>query len=87
MLKKITCLVVVMALLCAVPVFAAEPELKTSEAGIQFIKEQEGFSATAYEDSIGWAIGYGTHCDVSLIAIPSAKRRWNSWSSAGSGRR
>ena len=66
MLKKITCLVVVMALLCAVPVFAAEPELKTSEAGIQFIKEQEGFSATAYEDSIGWAIGYGTHCDVSL---------------------
>lgn len=66
MLKKTICLAIVVALLCAVPAFAADAEPKTSEAGILFIKEQEGFSATAYEDSVGWAIGYGTHCDVSL---------------------
>ena len=66
MTKRIICCVLALALLLAVPALAAGSNgLRTSEAGISFIKEHEGFSATAYEDSVGWAIGYGTHCDVS----------------------
>ena len=66
MTKRIICCVLALALLLAVPALAAgSTGLRTSEAGISFIKEHEGFSATAYEDSVGWAIGYGTHCDVS----------------------
>ena len=36
------------------------PELKVSESLIDFIKEQEGFSATKYWDYSQWTIGYGT---------------------------
>ena len=35
--------------------------LKISENGVNFIKQFEGFSATAYQDIVGvWTIGYGT---------------------------
>jgi lysozyme len=30
-----------------------------SQNGIDFIKQQEGLSLTAYRDSAGWSIGYG----------------------------
>ncbi|MBT2771327.1 lysozyme [Halomonas sp. ISL-60] len=34
---------------------------KIDEAGINFIKQHEGFSTTAYKDSAGiWTIGYGS---------------------------
>ncbi len=33
---------------------------KTSDAGLQLIKESEGLRTTAYPDSVGvWSIGYG----------------------------
>ncbi|MDR0889178.1 MAG: S-layer homology domain-containing protein [Oscillospiraceae bacterium] len=40
------------------------PELKTSEAGIQFIKDHEGFIEYAYWDISQWTIGYGTRCEA-----------------------
>ena len=37
------------------------PSVKISQAGIDLIKEFEGFSPTAYKDVVGiWTIGYGT---------------------------
>ncbi len=38
-------------------------ETLTSEAGIAFIKEFEGFSPTPISDAGQWSIGYGTACD------------------------
>jgi len=38
-------------------------ETLTSEAGIELIKEFEGFSATPVSDASQWSIGYGTACD------------------------
>lgn len=39
--------------------------MKTSQNGIDLIKEHEGFSATAYKDQAGlWTIGYGTLIDT-----------------------
>lgn len=64
MIKKTLCLILAACLVLAVPALAADsPALRTSEAGIAFIKDKEGFAATAYEDSLGWAIGYGTRCE------------------------
>ena len=64
MIKKTLCLIIAACLVLAVPALAADtPALRTSEAGIAFIKDKEGFAATAYEDSLGWAIGYGTRCE------------------------
>lgn len=39
------------------------PTLKTSEAGIQFIKEHEGFTKYAVWDVSQYSIGYGTRCN------------------------
>lgn len=65
MIKKTLCLILAACLVLAVPALAADnaPALRTSEAGIAFIKDKEGFAQTAYEDSLGWAIGYGTRCE------------------------
>ena len=64
MIKKTLCLILAACLVLAVPALAADtPSLRTSEAGIAFIKDKEGFAQTAYEDSLGWAIGYGTRCE------------------------
>lgn len=39
--------------------------MKTSQSGIEFIAQWEGFSATAYMDANdGWTIGYGTLIDT-----------------------
>jgi len=35
----------------------------TSDEGVAFIKEYEGFSAMSYSDDGAWYIGYGTLCD------------------------
>lgn len=39
------------------------PELKTSEAGVQFIKDHEGFLQYAQWDYSQYSIGYGSHCN------------------------
>ena len=39
------------------------PELRTSEEGIQFIKDHEGFIKFAIWDYAQWSIGYGTRCE------------------------
>ena len=39
------------------------PELKTSEAGVQFIKDHEGFLQYAVWDYSQYSIGYGSRCD------------------------
>lgn len=39
------------------------PVLKTSEAGVQFIKEHEGFVKYAIWDYSQYSIGYGSRCD------------------------
>lgn len=41
----------------------AAPTLKTSEAGIQFIKDHEGFLKYAVWDYSQYSIGYGTRCE------------------------
>jgi GH24 family phage-related lysozyme (muramidase) len=51
------------------PKVAAVPEisycgpwpLTVSDQGVEFIKWLEGFHATPYRDSGGWAVGYGMH--------------------------
>lgn len=43
--------------------------MKTSENGLKFIAQWEGFSATAYmDDNDGWTIGYGTLIDTASEA-------------------
>ncbi len=61
------CIVLVFCLLLSIPAFAAGDSysMETSEAGIAFIKYYEGFRSTPYPDGDGYAIGYGTHCDLS----------------------
>ncbi len=39
------------------------PVLKTTEAGVQFIKDHEGFLKYAVWDYSQWSIGYGTRCE------------------------
>lgn len=40
---------------------ASRPTMKTSDAGIKFIKNFEGLRLKAYKDVVGvWTIGYGT---------------------------
>lgn len=41
----------------------APPELKTSEAGVQFIKDHEGFIQYAVWDYSQYSIGYGSRCN------------------------
>lgn len=65
MSKRISCGLVIMVLtlaflfLAAPPVHAAS-ERTTSEAAVQYIKDWEGFSPTAYWNAGQWSIGYGT---------------------------
>lgn len=64
MRKRIICFLLACLIMTA-PALAdmSDYDLRASEAIIKFIKGYEGFSANAYEDSGGWAIGYGTHVD------------------------
>ena len=54
--------------LCAVAVpYVMAADLKTSEKGIQLIKDMEGFSAKAYYDNGQYTIGYGTRCPDDML--------------------
>jgi GH24 family phage-related lysozyme (muramidase) len=72
MFKKTVCLFLAVLLLGSLSAYAANDtySMKTSEAGIAFIKYYEGFRATVYTDSSGYAIGYGTHCNPSDFPDP-----------------
>ena len=64
-MKKSAAMVLCLALLLALlpgSSLAAET-FTTSEEGLAFIKEFEGFSAVAYADNGKWYIGYGTLCE------------------------
>lgn len=71
-MKKILSLI-----LCAVMVLTMLPgsalaveTFTTSEAGIAFIKEMEGFRAEPYEDRGKWYVGYGVSCDPADYPLP-----------------
>ena len=55
------------------------PEIKTSEAGIAFIKEHEGFAKYAMWDVSQWSVGYGTRCGVKRDGsdVPEAWKEGN----------
>lgn len=38
-------------------------ELRTTDAGVEFIKAREGFTAKAYWDYQQYSIGYGSYCE------------------------
>lgn len=62
MFKKLAGIILAVCLVGALPALAADgTAMKTSEAGIKFIKSYEGYSDTVYADASGYAIGYGTH--------------------------
>ena len=53
--------------------------MKTSEVGVELIKEFEGCKQVAYQDSVGvWTIGYGHTKDVyeGQLAIKKTIERW-----------
>jgi lysozyme len=54
---------------------AEGPAMKTSDGGLQLIKESEGLRLTPYQDSVGvWTDGYGnTHGVVSNVSITETK--------------
>ena len=58
-------LVLCMMLFTAAPALATEgiSGMTTSDAGIKFIEEYEGFSPYVYSDSSNYYIGYGTRCN------------------------
>lgn len=72
MRRKLCCMVIVLALMLHLlpqPMLASALDagsgveaLSVSEAGIEWIKEFEGFSGTAYESGGQWYIGYGMSC-------------------------
>ena len=62
-MKRIAGWILTAALLCSVLLVPATASgLKTTEAGIQFIKSQEGFSARKHWDYSQYSIGYGSAC-------------------------
>ena len=62
-MKRILGWVLILVTLCAcLTVFCPAATLKTTEAGIQFIKSMEGFASRKYWDYAQYSIGYGTAC-------------------------
>ena len=54
-------------------------DMKTSEVGVELIKEFEGCKQVAYQDSVGvWTIGYGHTKDVyeGQLAIKKTIEKW-----------
>ena len=64
MTRKVLIFVMALVLLAGmIPVTAfAASDFKTSDAGIDLIKDFEGFSAKPYWDYEQWTVGYGTRC-------------------------
>ena len=61
-LKRWLCLVLSLCLLCSLLPTVALAAMTTSEAAIQFIKDNEGFSPTKHYDYQHYSIGYGSAC-------------------------
>ena len=71
MFKKLLCLClaasVLLGLFALAPATRAASDMKTSEEGIAFIKNYEGFSGTPYKDGNRYSIGYGTKCPDDMV--------------------
>ena len=71
MFKKLLCLClavsVLLGLFVLAPATRAASDMKTSEEGIAFIKNYEGFSGTPYKDGNRYSIGYGTKCPDDMV--------------------
>lgn len=79
MFKKLAGILLAFCLVGSLPALAADGgAMKTSEAGIKFIKSYEGYSDTLYADASGYAIGYGTHVDPADFpsAITEGQADW-----------
>lgn len=72
MKKRLIGLLLTVAILCSfavvgvIPVSAAE-EMKTSEACIEILKAEEGFSRVPYWDYAQYTVGYGTKCPDDML--------------------
>lgn len=75
-MKKILSMILSIAMvLTLLPASALAVEtFATSEEGIEFIKELEGFRSEPYEDRGKWYIGYGVSCDPEDFPEPISKR-------------
>jgi len=61
MKKSVFCVAILAVLMCAAGCLRAlELPLAASPLGVEFIKEQEGFSPFVFWDEKHWTIGYGT---------------------------
>lgn len=71
-MKKILSLILCVAMtLTLLPASALAVEtFTTSEAGVAFIKEMEGFRASPYEDRGKWYVGYGVACEPTDYPVP-----------------
>ena len=58
----LTVLLVLSIIVLPAPKVHAASEMKVSDALIDVLKKQEGFSATPYWDNGHWSVGYGTTC-------------------------
>lgn len=71
MIKKLICLCLAAAVLLGIfllaPATRAASDMKTSEEGIAFIQNYEGFSGTPYKDGNRYSIGYGTKCPDDMV--------------------
>ena len=66
-MKRITSFLLAIVLfaglvLTAAPTAYAASEMKTSDALVEVLKKEEGFSATPYWDYAQYTVGYGTRC-------------------------
>ncbi|XP_021949986.1 lysozyme RrrD [Folsomia candida] len=66
---------VIIVIFCVLVVKAAKYTGPTNQAGLNLIKEFEGFRANFYQDSVGIrTIGYGHACHVSNCNVPLSGR-------------
>ena len=69
--KKLLCLCLAASLLLGIfalaPATRAASDMKTSEEGVAFIQNYEGFSGTPYKDGNRYSIGYGTKCPDDMV--------------------
>lgn len=58
---------VLLGIFLLAPVTRATSDMKTSEEGIAFIQNYEGFSGKPYKDGNRYSIGYGTKCPDDMV--------------------
>ena len=69
----------IMSICVYIYIMRNDNDMKTSEVGVELIKEFEGCKQVAYQDSVGvWTIGYGHTKDVyeGQLAIKKTIERW-----------